>query len=280
MINVELISYTQNPIETCTTCAAVCYDSEPKFGIIKHCIESGHTSVLEHCSFTFKLTGVSRALLAQITRHRIASYSVRSQRYCTEDFAIGDEPNFVVPNSVKADHYDIYKNAMKHSFSDYNELLRLGLNPEDARMVLPNACKTTIMVTMNLRALGNFMQERLCGRAQWEIRKCARLMKEEVLKVLTEEQAEYFKTHWLVPKCETHSVPFCEEKNSCGYHKTLTDIFNEYKNSFNKIEEKIDDIINKLPGTQLTEEEVSLLKRQQLYDMLITQDNLSRGLIN
>ena len=225
-MKVELISYTQNPIETCEICAAVCYDSKPSFGIIKHCIESGHTSTLEHCSFTFKISEVSRALLAQITRHRIASYSVRSQRYCKEDGS-----GFVIPNmgtsSPENEAYKLYDFGINHSFNTYNELCKLGIKAEDARMVLPNACYTTIMVTMNLRALGNFMQERLCGRAQWEIRKCARLMKEEILKVLTEEQAEYFKTHWLVPKCETHKIPFCEEKNSCGYHKTIKEIIGE-----------------------------------------------------
>lgn len=220
-MEVNLISCTQDPIETCMRCAAVCYDSNPSFKILKACIESGHTSVLEHANYTFEIKGVSRALLAQLTRHRIASYSVRSQRYCEEPFSEGDEPNFVVPKSITSNEYNIYKNAMKRSFSDYEYLLSMDIPKEDARMVLPNACHTTIMMTINLRSLGNFMSERLCRRAQWEIRELAEKMKREILSTMTDEQADFFDLHWLVPKCRQHKLPMCEERNSCGYSPSI-----------------------------------------------------------
>jgi thymidylate synthase (FAD) len=220
-MEVNLISCTQDPIETCMRCAAVCYNSKPSFKILKACIESGHTSVLEHANYTFEIKGVSRALLAQLTRHRIASYSVRSQRYCEEPFSEGDEPNFVVPNTVTSEEYDAYKEAMKRSFSTYEYLIAAGLPKEDARMVLPNACHTTIMMTINLRSLGNFMSERLCQRAQWEIRELAMKMKREILSTMTDEEADFFDLHWLVPKCRQHKLPMCEERNCCGYSPSI-----------------------------------------------------------
>jgi len=82
-MKVELISHTNNPIMTCAIAASMCYQSQPSVAVVKQCIASGHHSVLEHCSFTFKITNVSRTLLAQLTRHRLASFSVESQRYCS-----------------------------------------------------------------------------------------------------------------------------------------------------------------------------------------------------
>ena len=82
-MTVELLSSTENPIWTCAIAASMCYDSTPSYNTVKGCIKSGHHSVLEHASFTFRITGVSRSLLAQLTRHRLASFSVQSQRYCS-----------------------------------------------------------------------------------------------------------------------------------------------------------------------------------------------------
>ena len=94
VMTVELISYTHNPIKTCAIAASMCYDSKPTLGIVKGCIESGHTSVLEHANFTFKISGASRSFLAQMTRHRIASYSVQSQRY----LSMGNMNYYSMPN--------------------------------------------------------------------------------------------------------------------------------------------------------------------------------------
>lgn len=242
-MKVTLIDCTSNPIKTCEECASVCYDSKPSLAILKACVRSGHTSVLEHANYTFKIEGVSRALLAQITRHRIASYSVRSQRYCKEDYADGAEPSFVIPQLgvPTSEAAKTYMNSIKHSFDAYDILCEIGIKPEDARMVLPNACNTTIMMTINLRSLGNFMGERLCTRAQWEIRKCAQLMKREVLNTMEDDEAEFFGTYWLVPKCEQHQIPICEEHNSCGRHDTIKDIINwknyfDHKETFQEIE--------------------------------------------
>ena len=233
-MKVSLISCTMNPIETCESCAAVCYNSEPSFKILKACVLSGHTSVLEAAYYTFKISGVSRALLAQITRHRIASYSVRSQRYCEEDrYGEDGALNYYVPkiSGSQVCYYDM----IEDSFNNYKQLLDYGMAKEDARMVLPNACNTTIMMTINLRSLGNFMGERLCTRAQKEIRECAKLMREEILNTMTDEEAKFFGEYWLVPKCRQHQKPMCEEQNSCGYSPSIKDYI-----LIDKIKESID----------------------------------------
>lgn len=116
-MNVKLISMTKNPFDTIAAAASVCYDSEPSFKIVKGCFASGHHSVLEHATFTFKLEGVSRALLAQLTRHRLASFSVRSQRYCKEN-----NPQYVQPNTTKDGGAKdlVFTKAMKASWEFYS----------------------------------------------------------------------------------------------------------------------------------------------------------------
>lgn len=219
-MEVKLISYTTNPVDTIEEAASTCYDSSPTGGkIMNHCYKSGHHSVLEFADFTFKISGVSRALTHQLVRHRLASYAQRSQRYCKET---GFE--FVVPPSIEKniDAAIVYKNTMNMITDSYATLLNLGVPPEDARMVLPNACFTEICVKMNLRTFMNFCNERLCSCAQWEIRKMAKLMVAEVLKVAPE-----LKT-LLVPKCEKHpDYFFCTEtkKRSCGKHPVISEAF-------------------------------------------------------
>ena len=95
-MKVELINHTKNPIAAIENAASTCYDSMPsgEGKIFRHCYKSGHHSVLEFAEFSFRISGVSRALTHQLVRHRMASYAQRSQRYCVED---GFE--FVTPNS-------------------------------------------------------------------------------------------------------------------------------------------------------------------------------------
>ena len=222
-MKVELINYTKNPIGAIENAASTCYDSIPsgEGKIFRHCYKSGHHSVLEFADFSFRISGVSRALTHQLVRHRMASYAQRSQRYCVED---GFE--FVTPNSVtsnpKADA--IYQSVIADIQKSYNELIALGVPAEDARMILPNACASVICVKMNLRELIHFCNERLCACAQWEIRAMAREMVREVVAVEPELKA------LLGPKCEAHApYCFCTEtrKRSCGRHPVIADIIKE-----------------------------------------------------
>lgn len=222
-MKVELINHTNDPIAAIENAASTCYDSMPsgEGKIFRHCYKSGHHSVLEFAEFSFRISGVSRALTHQLVRHRMASYAQRSQRYCVED---GFE--FVTPNSVSANAEAsvIYQSVIDNIQKSYNELISLGVPAEDARMILPNACASVICVKMNLRELIHFCNERLCACAQWEIRAMAREMVREVVKVAPELK------DLLVPKCEAHA-PYCfcteTKKRSCGRHPVIADVIKE-----------------------------------------------------
>ena len=227
-MKVTLTRITNNPILAIEEAASNCYNSTPTGDgkILAHCIKSGHTSVTEFCDFTFHIEGVSRALSHQLVRHRLASYAQRSQRYCSED---GFE--YVVPRSIKdrdKEIEDLYNDIMQQIQVAYKELQSMGVPNEDARMVLPNACTTCIEVKMNLRSLMNFMNERLCSCAQWEIRQLAHKMKGVVCDEIPELEP------YLVPKCEKNGKEFgaCNESKSrtCGRHPRLAEIFEDYHN--------------------------------------------------
>ncbi len=184
---VELLRYTNEPEKTCAVAGRLCYSSvgieelkekltqEKIEDILTRIIKSGHMSVLEHASFTFGVEGVSRALLAQLTRHRIASFSVQSQRYVRFD---KKTPEFVIPPKIAKDETLLsrYNDFLKISQDYYNQFLAAGIPAEDARYVLPNASSTKIVMTMNARELRHFFELRCCNRAQWEIRNMARQM--------------------------------------------------------------------------------------------------------
>ena len=219
MIKVTLVACTPNPLYVCAEAAAVCYNSEPDLRVVKGCIKSGHHSVLEHCSFTFRVEGISRACSHQLVRHRLASYSQQSQRYVTyDDLEWATEG---MPSSI-ADEIEGY---CDYALTNYKDMIDRGVKAEDAREVLPNATPTIIYVTMNLRALIHFCNERMCTRAQAEIRKVANLMREQIMlanddKHISEaEKVIIYKV--LVPKCEAGSVEACPEIKGCGKHKPL-----------------------------------------------------------
>jgi thymidylate synthase (FAD) len=174
-------------------------------------IKSAHTSTIEHASFTFAVEGISRVCSHQLVRHRIASFSQQSQRYVSlEDF------NYVIPpkikNNLKAEK--IFLDHIRHLQRAYLDLKNLKILSEDARFLLPNACETKIVITMNARELLHFFELRLCNRAQWEIRKLAQRMLEKVKPL-----APHIFKH-AGPSCETEKICW-EGKLSCGKWKTI-----------------------------------------------------------
>lgn len=218
-MEVKLVRITEDPMSAIEYAACNCYDSTPtkNYCIANSCYESGHTSVYEFSHFHFHVEGVSRALLAQLTRHRIASYAVRSQRFTNEK-----NFDYIVPNNIKKNPkaLEIYESCMEVQRTAYAALDSLGIEKEDARQVLPNACKTILDFAMDGRSLMNFMNLRLCTRAQWEIRQLAHKMRELVIACVPE-----FKDK-LVPKCEIYSgFPFCTEKKCCGKHPPLAKVY-------------------------------------------------------
>lgn len=212
-MNVTLLSYPQlHPDILAGYAAALCYNSGDLKRSLKGAMGSGHTSIAEHATFTFLISGVSRALLAQLTRHRIASFSVQSQRYVS----LADDFEYVTPPAIKAlgsgavEDYDRQMRLMHEWYCQWQE--RLGgakeSSNEDARFVLPNATCTQLMMTMNARELLHFFSLRCCNRAQWEIREMAWKMLREC-----KEAAPIIFKH-AGPGCIRGKCP--EGKRSCG----------------------------------------------------------------
>ena len=252
---VFLIAHSYEPVKTVAQAAKLCYSSsnieelgnnltpEKAKDFVEMLSNLGHESPLEHASFTFGIEGISRAVLAQFTRHRIASYSVKSQRYVSEKMF-----DFVVPPEIEnnKEAKEIYLKSMQDAQDAYDKLAAIlteqrakqliddgqdeksakkaaqKLANEDARFVLPNACETKMVVTMNTRSLLNFFKHRCCNRAQWEIRAVAEQMLKEVCKVAP----ELFKNAG--PAC-AHG-PCCEGSMTCGKAKEMRAKYNEILN--------------------------------------------------
>ena len=203
-MKVELVQSTPNPVTTIATIASICYDSDPKnpLGLVKHLYKNGHHSVFEHIYFTFKIEGISRACSHQLVRHRMCSFTQRSQRYCSED---GFE--YVTPDSVTS---TTYSGAMSIAQTHYGLLQNEDVPNEDARYVLPNACCTELYLSCNLRELIHMANERLCVRAQWEIRELVHQMV-----TLVDSDLQFM----LVPKCQSGYLR-CNEKCDKNEHES------------------------------------------------------------
>ncbi len=190
-MHVELIAYTPEPELTVALAARLCYSargvtelrenlsrSEVE-SLLRHLVAVGHLSPAEHASFTFGVAGVSRALSHQLVRHRIASYSQKSQRYVDEkDFRYVTPPSITANPAAAA----VFHAQVARLQEAYRELAEM-VPREDARYLLPNATETQLVCTLNARSLYNFFRLRCCRRAQWEIRDLACLMKDEVRRV-------------------------------------------------------------------------------------------------
>lgn len=189
--NVILIAHTPEAEKVVAMAAKICYaknvsikklqkkiNDDDVSTFITKLLESGHESPFEHVSFTFGIEGISRACSHQLVRHRMASFSQRSQRYCFEDGF-----NYIEPDDMNEEEDKFFRDFMRHSKEVYSKLIDKGVKPEDARMVLPNACETKIIVTMNARELLHFFKLRCCKRAQKEIREVAFMMKNICRKV-------------------------------------------------------------------------------------------------
>ena len=201
-MKVSILAHTPNIENVIASSGRLCYSKvganellqkhskEDNERFIKMLADMGHHSPLEHVSFTFAVEGVSRALTHQLVRHRIASYSQQSQRYVNLDKTF----DYIMPPSIEKNEVTttVFENAMKDIKRYYDYLvdsleesyISNGMNKreankkaiEDARYVLPNACETKIVFTMNVRTLLHFFEKRCCSRAQWEIRNLANEM--------------------------------------------------------------------------------------------------------
>ena len=189
-MDVTLLYHTPEPERAVATAARLCYapvggrelmeslTDEKIRKVLTTIMSSGHFSTLEHASYTFAVEGVSRALTHQLVRHRLASYNQQSQRYVK----FKEEPPIVRPASVDTnpEAAQAFDEAIDACWQAYDKLVQAGVPAEDARYILPNACETKIVVTMNIRELMHFFSNRCCNRAQWEIRELAWKMLELV----------------------------------------------------------------------------------------------------
>lgn len=201
-MKVSLINYPVY-LDLCQDAAAICTNAKNKAKAFAQAVASGHNSILEHASFTFRVEGVSRVLLAQLTRHRLASFSVESQRYC------GANLDMIVPDSMaRADLVDDMVEVKKAVKALYDKALSLGVEEEDARYFTLQGGLTNLIVTMNARELHHFFSLRCCNRAQWEIRDLADMM----LALCQNRFPEYFDNAG--PGCVRGS---CPEARPCGH---------------------------------------------------------------
>jgi len=226
---VRLIRYTDAPGEIIASAARLCYakDTETIFSrepgrteeFVRVLRDMGHMSPVEHAVFTFYIEGVSRAMTHQLVRHRLASYSQRSQRYVRHDgFDYVIPPQLrgkkVKEGNIEVDAEKYFRKTMEYLAMRYARLNEAMGNKgessnEDARYVLPNACETKIMMTMNARELLHFLGERLCLRAHWEIRGVA----DQMLILAREVCPSVFEGAG--PKCVR--IGKCPEENmTCG----------------------------------------------------------------
>lgn len=233
-LKVKLLYYTPDPDKVVALAAKLCYsdvdidglqkkiDDFEQSNFIEKIIKSGHHSVLEHVSFSFGVEGVSRALTHQLVRHRIASYSQKSQRYVKyrEGF------DYIFPESIKNNELLSvkYKKIMADIAELYSDMINCEIPAEDARYILPNACETKIIITMNARELLHFFKIRCCNRAQWEIR----LLAEEMLTLCIEKSPVIFK----------HAGPGCVHSKSCPEGEFTCGSISDVRKKYNELLKK------------------------------------------
>lgn len=302
-MKVQLLSHTLEPEKLIAGAANICYSSkdldrlmddltpEKSVDLVNKLIDMQHESPLEHVTFTFGIEEVSRVVSHQLVRHRIASYSQRSQRYVNENNA-----GYVIPESIKKDRRSesIYKEYVEEAFQNYQWMIETIVfhkmldwaeenwpefdeqqidmdlfdayewfeeeHPklvkefekaaqEDARYLLPNACHTSIVVTMNARSLINFFHHRCCKRAQEEIRTLAWNM----LKLALEVAPALFKNAG--PACLYGPCP--EKSYSCQkpYSGSKEDIISkEYTDSvFLSVKKGLEEAIETIENTYTKE---------------------------
>jgi len=177
--------------------------------LISGVIESGHGSTIEHVTFTFGISGVSRTLSHQLVRHRAGvAFDQQSQRYVSFSHAATMLPGTIAEGDPAL--RERYETQVGGSLELYGDLLAAGIPGEDARFVFPNATRTNLVMTANLRALIHMAGLRLCTMAQWEIRRLFQLIRHEVFAVSP------FLGSFLAPKC----VPlgYCDEMGNRDEH--------------------------------------------------------------
>ncbi len=227
---VKLISKPEDMLKTIYTACRTCYsadtpqniyegaeDKEKMLKLIERIISSGHYSTIEHIQVSFAISNVSRSCTHQLVRHRHMSFSQKSQRYVKEK----GQFDYLIPHTIEKNEElkQKFESFMKDISDKYQEFVEAGIPAEDARAVLPNACATSLVASLNLRELIHIANLRLCTRAQYEIRTMVKMMCDELIK------EEPWLKPYLVPKCEKNG--FCDEDKSCGRMPKFEELTNK-----------------------------------------------------
>ena len=209
-MKVTLLSHTLDGATLCGQAAAVCTASGNPGKSLRAALASGHDSVLEHVSFTFRIEGLSRAALAQLTRHRLASFDVESQRYVRLE-----DVRMVMPDSIaRSEFLHEAEDLLNKSMDLYKRMVAAGIPAEDSRYVTTQAVETNLIMTANARELRHFFRLRCCNRAQWEIRGVADAM----LAICKKVVPELF--YGAGPSCVSGG---CMEACPCGHRRNEHD---------------------------------------------------------
>ena len=177
-MKVTVLSATENPVDVISLAAGICYGkSDVSEKRIRHCFINDHMSVFEHASITFQVEGISRACMAQLTRHRLVSFCVESQRY--NRYNLDGHDWYVTPPRFAEDEGIEFSGPMHDAAYYYQQAIANGMKPEDARYLLPEATKTNLVMTANVRNLFHIFDMRLDKAAQWEIRELMREVKKQ-----------------------------------------------------------------------------------------------------
>lgn len=183
-MKVELLHFT--PIMIAVQAIRTCYNScdksddlgEKDIKLLKSIIANSHTSTIEHISYNYKISGISRALLQELARHRVASLSVKSTRYTLRELKnvnADDLKNYLVKISDSIDEYNRFRLATIQAL--INEQ---NLSNDELKYMLPEAFKTELMLTINARSLRNLLELRLSSKALKEFRELAKALYKEL----------------------------------------------------------------------------------------------------
>ena len=271
-MEVKIISAPANPLEIMWTAARTCYsEKDPiilfeeanpqeferlleikkrqakQFKFIKTILDSGHLSIAEHVNFTFAIEGISRACSHQLVRHRHCTFSQQSQRYVEikedlkELLELRDKDRILKEElylmeickkyfvGIDIDNFTMYLDIL----IQYLQNIKQGMKPEDARAILPNATKTNIVMTCNLRELMHMCNLRLCTRAQKEIRELFEMIQKRVTSI------DSNLGNLLIPKCEVNG--FCIENKSCGRKPMVSTVMGLFESHRKQFGEKVND---------------------------------------
>lgn len=198
-MKVSVISATEHPVELISMAAGTCFGNGDTVSMtrVESCGKAGHLSVFEHAVVSLRVEGISRACMAQLTRHRLVSFCVESQRYCKYDLENRDDW-CIIPPSIEEnpEARKLFLEGARRDALEYMALREMGIKVEDARYKLPEAMKTNLVMTCNVRQLFHILDMRDHKAAQWEIRGVAQAMREACTEISKEWWMVMGVTRW------------------------------------------------------------------------------------